>query len=210
MAGRFAATLRRYLYRGKALPPFPPSKPNSHNLNSTSISTEHLGLIPPQSCTEREEEVTSHMRPAPVPTDYEIGTDEDAAVADPLADSTLELFDGTARKNRVIFTECFRTVPSNLVRDYKSYEVRFSFFFSFWFSDLYLSLMMCFCNPELCPESQSGPRRAGHPARPPQGASLRSPRSTRRLSSRTSPLPFICFLLDTLPLHFFIPHSPCV
>ncbi|KAL5521881.1 hypothetical protein ACEPAF_1725 [Sanghuangporus sanghuang] len=98
MAARFAATLRRYLFR------------------------EHLGLIPPQNCESREAEVTSHMRPAPVPTEYELGSEEDQAVADPLADSTFELFDGTARKNRAIFTEVFRTVPSNLVRDYKAYE----------------------------------------------------------------------------------------
>ncbi|KAL5513890.1 hypothetical protein ACEPAG_2651 [Sanghuangporus baumii] len=98
MAARFAATLRRYLFR------------------------EHLGLIAPQNCQSRKEEVTSHMRPAPVPTEYELGSEEDQAVADPLADSTLELFDGTARKNRAIFTEVFRTVPSNLVRDYKAYE----------------------------------------------------------------------------------------
>ncbi|EJC99464.1 phospholipase D [Fomitiporia mediterranea MF3/22] len=98
MAARFAATLRRSLYK------------------------EHLGLIPPQICNSREEEATSNMRPAPIPNDDETATREDELVADPLADETLALFDGTAKKNRGIFTEIFRTVPSNLVRDYKSYD----------------------------------------------------------------------------------------
>lgn len=64
------------------------------------------------------------MRPAPTPNEDETGCEEDALVADPLADATLELWRTTARKNREIFTEIFRPVPTNLVRDWKAYEVR--------------------------------------------------------------------------------------
>lgn len=45
-------------------------------------------------------------------------------VADPISDATLALWNGTAKKNREVFTELFRPVPSNLVRDWKAYDVR--------------------------------------------------------------------------------------
>lgn len=35
----------------------------------------------------------------------------------------MDLWVKTARKNREIFTECFRPVPTNLVRDYNAYTV---------------------------------------------------------------------------------------
>lgn len=98
MAARFATTLRRKLFR------------------------EHLGLIEPQNVLHSNEEVTSFMRCAPEPNDNEIGTREDNAVADPIADSTLELWNRTARTNREIFTEVFRPVPTNLVRSWSAYE----------------------------------------------------------------------------------------
>ena len=99
MASRFAATLRRQLYR------------------------EHLGLIEPQVC-DPGAEPTGNMLPVPDPIDYELGSREDRAVEDPLADSTVALLENTARKNREIFTEIFRPVPSNLVRDWNAYKVR--------------------------------------------------------------------------------------
>ena len=83
------------------------------------------------------------MQPAPHPNDDETGTEEDALVADPLADQTLELFDGTAKKNRAVFTEIFRTVPSNLVRDYKAYEVCFSPLLSFLFFFVNFVIYVC-------------------------------------------------------------------
>ena len=64
------------------------------------------------------------MRPAPIPNEDETDSREDELVADPLADETLDLFDSTAKKNRAIFTEIFRPVPTNLVRDWNAYEVR--------------------------------------------------------------------------------------
>jgi phospholipase D1/2 len=98
MASRFAASLRRKLYR------------------------EHLGLIPPQLCSDPSHPVTSFMRPAPYPNDDETQSQEDVLVADPIADSTLSLWNDTARKNREIFTEIFQPVPTNLVRDWRGYE----------------------------------------------------------------------------------------
>ncbi|KIL00158.1 hypothetical protein PAXRUDRAFT_821948 [Paxillus rubicundulus Ve08.2h10] len=98
MAGRFAASLRRKLFR------------------------EHLGLIQPQNVTTGHHRATSFMQPAPEPNDDETYLPEDVAVADPLADETLDLLYNTARKNREIFTELFRPVPTNLVRSWAGYE----------------------------------------------------------------------------------------
>jgi phospholipase D1/2 len=97
---RFATTLRRQLFR------------------------EHLGLIPPQKCDVPNEPVTSFMRCAPVPNQESFGDPYDSMVADPLTDATLDLWNDTARRNREIFTEVFRPVPTNLVRDWKAYDVR--------------------------------------------------------------------------------------
>ncbi|KAJ6535117.1 hypothetical protein B0H19DRAFT_1185017 [Mycena capillaripes] len=98
MVARFATSLRRKLFR------------------------EHLGLIEPQLSDQRQEVPTSFMRPAPNPNDDEMGQREDRLVADPLSDKTLELWNNTARKNREVFTELFRPVPTNLVRDWKAYD----------------------------------------------------------------------------------------
>ena len=96
---RFAATLRRMLFR------------------------EHLGLIPPQMMDRKNERVTDYMRPAPTPNPDELGSREDEMVADPLSDDTINLWNNTARKNREIFTEVFRPVPTNLIRKWKDYDV---------------------------------------------------------------------------------------
>ena len=64
------------------------------------------------------------MRAAPIANDDEVGTVEDEMVADPLADETERLWNDTARTNREIFTECFRPVPTNLIRSWDAYEVR--------------------------------------------------------------------------------------
>jgi phospholipase D1/2 len=63
------------------------------------------------------------MRPAPISNDNETSTREDAAVADPLAPSTEALWNDTARRNREIFTEVFRPVPTNLIRSWDAYGV---------------------------------------------------------------------------------------
>ncbi|KAI0310875.1 phospholipase D/nuclease, partial [Amylostereum chailletii] len=98
MAARFAASLRRKLYR------------------------QHLGLIRPQKCGSRHDPVTSFMHPAPVPNADEFEDEEAALVADPLADDVVDRWVSTARENRAIFTEIFKPVPTNLVRTFKAYE----------------------------------------------------------------------------------------
>ncbi|KAF8641650.1 hypothetical protein AX16_009876 [Volvariella volvacea WC 439] len=98
MAARFAATLRRKLFK------------------------EHLGLINPQIVKDDTQEITDFMHPAPRPNPDETWSQEDQLVADPLADDTLELWNSTARKNREIFTEIFRPVPTNIVRSWAAYE----------------------------------------------------------------------------------------
>jgi phospholipase D1/2 len=121
-AARFAATLRRKLFKGNASLIISQSVPQRHGI------LEHLGLLPPQVCHSGDDEVTSFMKPAPFPNEDETATAEDRAVADPLADETLNLWYDTARKNREIFTEIFRPVPTNLVRDWSAYDVRFAIF----------------------------------------------------------------------------------
>ncbi|THH27911.1 hypothetical protein EUX98_g6279 [Antrodiella citrinella] len=96
-ASRFASTLRRRLYR------------------------EHLGLIPPQLCYDNEP-VTSFMRPSPIQNEDETHSREDRLVADPLSDQTISLWNATAKKNREVFTEIFRPVPTNLVRSWSQYD----------------------------------------------------------------------------------------
>ncbi|KAJ7600688.1 phospholipase D [Mycena floridula] len=97
MASRFAASLRIKLFR------------------------EHLGLIPPQPATSASEP-DSFMHPAPTPSIDEFEDPNTALVLDPLSDKTQDLWNNTARTNREIFTEIFRPVPSNLVRDWKAYD----------------------------------------------------------------------------------------
>jgi phospholipase D1/2 len=70
-----------------------------------------------------EDQVTSFMRPAPVPNDDETGLKEDLRVADPLSNDFLNLWNTTARVNREVFTEVFRPVPCNLVRNWEAYNV---------------------------------------------------------------------------------------
>jgi hypothetical protein len=70
-----------------------------------------------------QDQVTSFMHPAPVPNDDETGLEEDVRVADPLSDDFLNLWNTTARVNREVFTELFRPVPCNLVRNWETYNV---------------------------------------------------------------------------------------
>ena len=90
---------------------------------------EHLGLIPPQFSKDDKPTVTPSMRPAPYPHEDDYATrDLDELVMDPVGESTLRLWNDTARKNREVFTEIFRPVPTNLVRNWSAYEVCCAFF----------------------------------------------------------------------------------
>ena len=116
-ASKFAATLRRRLYRGTTEQTSPG--------NSLTLILEHLGLLEPQQCDHKLQRVTSFMKPAPHPIEDESCVEEDRAVADPLADETILLWEGTAKKNREVFTELFRPVPTNLVRSKTAYKVSY-------------------------------------------------------------------------------------
>lgn len=113
-AAKFAATLRRRLYRGT--PGVNPCR------NPLTVNSEHLGLMEPQNCDLGSRNVTSFMTPAPHPMQDETFLGEDRAVADPLSNETISLWEDTARRNREIFTELFRPVPTNLVRTKAAYK----------------------------------------------------------------------------------------
>ena len=80
--------------------------------------------MPPQYCQGPREPVTSFMHPAPRLNEDETSLGEDKIVADPLADVTLSLWNDTAKRNREIFSEIFRTVPTDRVRNWEEYSVR--------------------------------------------------------------------------------------
>jgi phospholipase D1/2 len=81
----------------------------------------------PQNC-ERDEPVTSFMRAAPTPNDDTMHEEEDQRVADPLSEETNRLWNETARVNREVFTDIFKPVPSNSVRNWQQYAVRMFLF----------------------------------------------------------------------------------
>jgi len=88
-----------------------------------SFPIEHLGLIVPQPSQDRDPEITAAMHPAPYPNKDETHTHEDRLVADPISDEVDVWWKEAARKNREIFTELFRPLPTNLVRDWPAYDV---------------------------------------------------------------------------------------
>jgi phospholipase D1/2 len=144
-AARFAATLRRQLYKGNYFLVY-------LKYCSRPFFLEHLGLITPQICDSRQPEVTSFMRPVPHLNDDQTESREDSLVADPLSKETDSLWKETAKKNREIFTEIFRPVPTNLVRSWTSYEV--SHTISMFFNSIYMMLY-----PDLSTRSQARPCR---------------------------------------------------
>ena len=79
-----------------------------------------MGLITPQNISNK---VTPFMRPAPHPNDDELYLREDKLVTDPLSDELHNLWNKTARHNRGVFTELFRTVPSDSVRSERNIKV---------------------------------------------------------------------------------------
>lgn len=92
-ASRFAATLRRQLFR------------------------KHLGLLPPQHMTRPD----NNFRPVGTPNDYDFGSAEDHLVQDPVADTLLNFWNSRARGNTEAFRKLFRPVPDDSVRNWKDY-----------------------------------------------------------------------------------------
>ncbi|KAF8830790.1 hypothetical protein HHX47_DHR2000907 [Lentinula edodes] len=83
-----------------------------------SPSQSHLGLVPPQDADMDDDHSTPYMRSAPYPNPDRLNSQEDQMVADPLSTDIINLWTDTSRQHREIFTEVFRPVPSNLVRDW--------------------------------------------------------------------------------------------
>lgn len=78
------------------------------------------------------------MRPVPYLNDDQTDSREDSLVADPLSKETDSLWRETAKRNREIFTEIFRPVPTNLVRSWSSYDV--SHTITMFFNSIYIIL----------------------------------------------------------------------
>ncbi|KAI9758626.1 MAG: Cyanate hydratase [Chaenotheca gracillima] len=93
-ASRFAATLRRQMFR------------------------KHLGLLRSQDM-ERPDQ---NFEPVGVPNGYDFGSGEDRAVEDPLADSFHGLWNSRARVNTEAFGRVFHCVPHDNVKNWKDYE----------------------------------------------------------------------------------------
>ncbi|KAI9608245.1 hypothetical protein KEM48_003379 [Puccinia striiformis f. sp. tritici PST-130] len=97
-AGRFAATLRRRLYK------------------------EHLGLLAPQSNSLQSNEPTRFMLPVNVPQEDEMGSDEDRIVTDPMGRELEDMWRGRASVNTQAFNKVFRCVPAAGILNWKDYE----------------------------------------------------------------------------------------
>jgi len=93
-AAAFAATLRRKLFR------------------------KHLGLIPPQMSTSKDDPVTGFMLPSPLPLPDESTAMGAELVMDPLDDALFDRWNDQAKANTAIYARLFRTVPSNAVKSW--------------------------------------------------------------------------------------------
>jgi len=101
VASKFAATLRRQLFR------------------------KHLGLIPPQNMEQPDQ----NYLPAGIPNMYDFGSAEDEVVRDPLSDHLWNFWNGRAKQNTDAFGRIFHPVPHDSVRNWKDYDAFYSSFF---------------------------------------------------------------------------------
>ena len=100
-AARFAATLRRQLFR------------------------KHLGLLKPQDM-ERPDQ---NFHPIGVPNLYDYGSPEDQAVMDPLADNFLNFWNTRAHTNTYAFGKIFHPVPHDDVKTWDDYQKYYEVYF---------------------------------------------------------------------------------
>ncbi|EXJ81268.1 hypothetical protein A1O3_07558 [Capronia epimyces CBS 606.96] len=96
-ASRFAAGMRRYLFR------------------------KHLGLLAPQDMRRPD----AHFTPAPGDNGYDFGSPEDAIVADPLSDQFLEHWNGVALQNTLAFRKVFAPMPDDTAQTWLQYQALF-------------------------------------------------------------------------------------
>lgn len=97
-AARFAATLRRRLYK------------------------EHLGLLQPCSSLLQRADPTRSMLPVNVPQEDTTGTEADNAVCDPMGYELECLWTKTAQTNTESFGNVFRPVPASGILTWKDYD----------------------------------------------------------------------------------------
>ncbi|KAG8876589.1 hypothetical protein FRB98_007233 [Tulasnella sp. 332] len=97
-AARFAATFRRQIFK------------------------EHLGLIPPQPCRNNREPITPNMHAVPYPNEDTTQSREDQMVQDPVSPQFWNYWEATAVQNRELFSEIFKTVPTDAVRNWNQYK----------------------------------------------------------------------------------------
>jgi phospholipase D1/2 len=100
-ANRFAASLRRELFR------------------------KHLGLIKPQNMYGPDQ----NFEPVGVPNTYDWNSPEDLAVADPLSDTFLNLWNARAHQNTEVFSKVFHAVPDDKVRNWSDYNEYYEYYF---------------------------------------------------------------------------------
>ncbi|RIB19168.1 hypothetical protein C2G38_2182582 [Gigaspora rosea] len=94
-AGRFAATLRRHIFK------------------------QHLGL----EYDERHEAVTNHSHPPPIDSDYPCGSDTDRIVEDPVSDEFYEKYWWhTASQNTESFRKVFHCYPDDTVTNWDEFN----------------------------------------------------------------------------------------
>ncbi|KXS19116.1 phospholipase D/nuclease [Gonapodya prolifera JEL478] len=103
-ANRFAASLRRYLFR------------------------KHLGLLPDQ----RHDLPDGNFHPINRGlNEYDWDSPADRLVVDPLSPEFDKLWRGTAKTNTEVFSKVFHNVPNDAVRTWKAYEDFFTKYFYF-------------------------------------------------------------------------------
>jgi phospholipase D1/2 len=100
-ASVFAASLRRQIFR------------------------KHLGLLPWQDMQRPD----NNFAPVGVPNQYDWGSPEDLAVADPMSDSFHDLWKQTARVNTDAFAKVFHPVPDDKVLTWKQYDEYYERYF---------------------------------------------------------------------------------
>lgn len=100
-ASVFAASLRRQIFR------------------------KHLGLLKTQIMDRPD----NNFFPVGTPNEYDWGSREDHAVADPICESFLALWNQTAATNTRAFAKVFHPVPDDSVKTWKEYDTYYETYF---------------------------------------------------------------------------------
>ena len=83
---------------------------------------EHIGLLPNQPAFDSRDQPTAAMRPAPIPHQYDFGSESDKIVEDVLSDQFQQFWIETGRNNRAAFEKVFKPVPNDTIRSWKGYQ----------------------------------------------------------------------------------------